>query len=155
MCENRFPEMDEVARSLMGSFKRLHYTLHKNMAGNVKHDLKMSPFFVMNHLLRADRMGQSGVRVSDIAASMGITVSGITQIITGLEKKQLIRREMDPDDRRAVLVSLTDDGRKIMEPVLLQMKESFSGLIDHLGDEHSRQLAELLLQVEAYFGSQD
>ena len=86
---------------------------------------------------------------------MGITVSGITQIITGLEKKQLIRREMDPDDRRAVLVSLTDDGRKIMEPALLQMKESFSGLIDHLGNERSRQLAELLLQVEAYFGSQD
>ena len=63
MCENRFPEMDETARSLMGSFKRLHYTLHKNMAGNVKHDLKMSPFFVMNHLLRADRAGQGGVRV--------------------------------------------------------------------------------------------
>ncbi len=155
MCLTDNPESKDTARNLMTAFKRLHYKLHKRMIGTVKNELKLSPFFVMNHLLRSDREGRGGVRVSDIAQSMGITVSAVTQIITGLEKKSLIRREMDPDDRRAVLVFLTGDGQKIMEPAILQMQNSFNGLIAHLGEERSRDLAELLLQVEEYFDSQE
>ena len=145
-------DRQETARTLMDSFKRLHHTLHKSVFKTLGKDLKPSPLMVMMHLLRAAKQGNpDGLRVSEIAASMGISVPGVTQIITGLEKEKYVRREMDPEDRRAVLVSLTDTGRRIMKPAFQQIEENFFGLIDRLGEENSRILVKLLIEVEEYF----
>ena len=38
--------------------------------------------------------------------------SAVTEIVEGLERDSLVRREQDPDDRRAVRVALTGEGRR-------------------------------------------
>ncbi len=142
---------EETALSLMESFKRLHHTFHKNLFKTMTQDLKPSPLFVLIRLLHASKSGSPGIRVSGIAAYMGVSVSAVTQIITGLEKNGYIRREMDPVDRRAVLVCLTESGQTVMEPASHKLKENFFDLIEHLGEENSRTLVELLIKVEDYF----
>jgi len=41
--------------------------------------------------------------------------SAVTEIVEGLERDGLVRRESDPDDRRAVRVALTADGRRLIQ----------------------------------------
>lgn len=144
-------DTSETGRLLMGSFKRLHHILHHTLFRSLSPQLKPSSLFVMMRLKRAAHSGSSGVRVSDIASTMGISTPGITQILTTLEKDGYVRREMDSEDRRAVRVFLTESGENIMAPAFRQLEESFSGMIDHLGAENSRTLASLLDQVEKYF----
>ena len=144
-------DKEETALSLMECLKRLYHTLHKNVFRSFVQDLKPSPLFVLIKLLHASNSGTPGIRVSEIAASMGISVSGITQIITALEKDGYIRREMDPEDRRGVLVYLTEEGKTIMEPASHRLEESFLHLIEHLGEENSRMLVKILHDVEQYF----
>ena len=144
-------DKSEIARTLMGSFKRLHHTLFKNLFLGMATDMKPSPLFLMFRLQKAARDGKPGLRVSDIAASMGISVPGITQIVTGLEKEGLVQRDMDPSDRRAVLVSATEEGRKMMGPAYGRLENQFIGLIEHLGEKDSKKLMQLLNTLENYF----
>ncbi len=144
-------ERQETIRVLMGTFKRLQHGVHQNMYRNMNPKLKPSHVFVMMRLRRSARNGTEGIRVSEIASSMGISVPGVTQILTGLEKDGFIRREMDPSDRRGVRVFLTPEGEKMMEPAFQHLEERFNGLIEHLGVENSRTLASLLVEVEKYF----
>jgi MarR family 2-MHQ and catechol resistance regulon transcriptional repressor len=54
---------------------------------------------------------------SDIGAKLLKSSGNITLVIDNLEKRDLVRRERDPDDRRMVIVSLTEKGRDLIERI--------------------------------------
>ena len=145
------PTKEDIARLLMLQFKRLHKSMFKTLFKTPSGDMKPSPFILMMRVWRASRNGGPGIRVTELANSMGISAPGITQIITALEKSGQVSREMDPEDRRAVLVRMTREGEETMQPVFRQMEERFGQLIDFLGEENSRTLSALLGRVEEFF----
>ncbi|MBQ9534960.1 MAG: MarR family transcriptional regulator [Clostridia bacterium] len=57
------------------------------------------------------RIGPDGAeKLGSIAASLGITLATLTVACDKLEERGFIRREKDPDDRRAVCVQLSEKG---------------------------------------------
>ncbi len=58
---------------------------------------------------------QHNMTVKSIAEKMDITPGGVTRIITSLENKGYIVREISVSDRREILVSLTDEGEKLTD----------------------------------------
>ena len=60
-------------------------------------------------LRRLERAGPH--RLSELYAPEGISQPAMTQLITRLEKEGLVRRAGDPNDGRAVIVTITDAGR--------------------------------------------
>jgi DNA-binding MarR family transcriptional regulator len=101
------------------------------------------------------RENRGGFRVSELASAFNITASGITQLVTSLEEQGHISRRMDPEDRRAVLVSLTDAGLRLAQSMWASVDATFSGLVEHLGQEKSRRLLALLTEVTQYFDGLD
>ncbi|MEU2929478.1 MarR family transcriptional regulator [Streptomyces sp. NPDC007251] len=61
-----------------------------------------------------DTLATSGPkRLTDLAKTEQISQPGLTQLVTRLERDGLVERRPDPADGRAVLVHITDSGRKI------------------------------------------
>ncbi len=54
-------------------------------------------------------------RAGQLALQAKISPSTITEIVEGLERDGFVRREGDPDDRRAVRVALTAEGRRHLQ----------------------------------------
>ena len=54
-------------------------------------------------------------RVTDLATSEAIAQPTMTTLIGRLERDGLVGRGADPDDGRAVLVAITDDGLELLE----------------------------------------
>lgn len=52
-------------------------------------------------------------RVGEIAAQMGVEGPHVTRHVQRLEKKGLVRRVVDPKDRRARLIGLTPEGMDV------------------------------------------
>ena len=52
--------------------------------------------------------------VSELAARLQITKQGAAQIVTDMEHRGLVDRRPDPDDGRARLVRLTDEGSRAL-----------------------------------------
>ena len=53
-------------------------------------------------------------RVQELAGHAGITPSTATRILDALERRGIVRRVRSLEDRRAVAVSLTDVGRRLL-----------------------------------------
>lgn len=61
-----------------------------------------------------DTLAVSGPkRLTELAKTEQISQPGLTQLVTRLERDGLVERRPDPADGRAVLVHITDSGRKI------------------------------------------
>lgn len=95
-----------------------------------------------------------GIQVSELSRMLRVTSPTVTQLIKGMENEGLVERNMDPSDRRAVRVTLTDKGESIMDQSLAVFKTSFEGLVEFLGEEDSRKLTQLLGRVFEYFQDQ-
>ncbi len=80
-----------------------------------------------------------------------MTPPTVTQLIKGLEANGLVERNIDPVDRRAVGIKLTEKGEKITRQAANDFLTSLNGLIEYLGEEQSDQLAELLVKVSRYY----
>lgn len=52
------------------------------------------------------------IKMKDLAAKMGVTTGSLTVMIDNLEKKGLVERVKNPEDRRSYVIRLTDKGTK-------------------------------------------
>ncbi|GGH66609.1 hypothetical protein GCM10008014_47190 [Paenibacillus silvae] len=95
-----------------------------------------------------------GLKVSEISALLRVKSPTITPVIRGLEDEGLVERTMDPEDRRAVRITITDAGRAIIRAAHDERMATFNRLVEHLGEEDSLQLAELLSKVYTFFDTQ-
>jgi DNA-binding MarR family transcriptional regulator len=81
-----------------------------------------------------------------------LTSGAITKRVTHLEDKGWVRREIDPGDRRQILVVLTEEGLERAGAVFGVMSETEASLLERLGEEALERmngdLRELLLLLE-------
>ena len=69
---------------------------------------------------------------SQLASSLKASSGRISTVLAALEKKGLITRDIDPDDRRVIRVNLTDAGRERLQVRL--GGDAFGNLLDLLAD---------------------
>ncbi len=99
-------------------------------------------------LMMLDRpCAQNGMLPSELAEKLGVTRATVTGLLDGLERDELISREMHPDDRRAFCIQLTAKGREFLARLLPDHYRRIAGLMAHLDDDERRQLVALLAKV--------
>lgn len=59
---------------------------------------------------------KDGISTKDMATIMGIRVSSLNEVLGKMEKEGYVERTASPDDRRVMLVWLTDKGKAIELP---------------------------------------
>ncbi len=59
---------------------------------------------------------KDGVSTKEMATVMGIRVSSLNEVLSKMEKDGFVERSASPDDRRVMLVWLTDKGKAIELP---------------------------------------
>lgn len=94
---------------------------------------------------------QEDVHPGDLAEKLSLVPGRMTDILKTLEKKGMIRRERDPEDRRRVLVRITPKGARSVMDRREQIRVQYSGLYEELGLDDTIKLIELLHKVNRYF----
>lgn len=69
--------------------------------------------FVLFCLLEED-----GMTLKEVGSKAMIDSSSMTVLVDKLESEKLVQRRLDPEDRRAIRVFLTPEGRKLAQKVL-------------------------------------
>ncbi|WP_219834498.1 MarR family winged helix-turn-helix transcriptional regulator [Paenibacillus sp. R14(2021)] len=100
---------------------------------------------------RATRCNAEGLKASEISTMMNVASPTITQTLNVLTARGLLQRNPDPHDRRAVRITLTEEGERLTGLAAEAMHEKMNGLIAHLGPGRAEQLVALLDDVHAYF----
>ena len=92
--------------------------------------------------------------VTEISNLLQITPAGVTHLINPLEQAGYIERLQAPNDRRIVLIGLTDKGTKVAEALISEVQEQLIGLVNYLGEADSKTLIRLMSKSIEFFASQ-
>lgn len=93
------------------------------------------------------------VRLGDLAAAERIAPSTLTRLVNVLEGLGYLRREAAPDDARAYLVTLTDQGSQALERIREEATTMLTDILRTLPDDQRAALAAALPALEQLAGS--
>ena len=79
----------------------------------------------------------------DIAKKILKSTGNITMVIDNLEKRQLVQRERDAEDRRFITIHLTDAGRELISSIFPQQVAAILAQMEVLTDEEQEELGRL------------
>lgn len=88
---------------------------------------------------------EDGKTAKQLADMLFVDGSTMTGILDRIEQKGLILKQVDPRDRRAIRVLLTDAGRRLEEPVTKVIEDANAEALHNFGYMESDSL-KLLLQ---------
>ncbi len=111
--------------------------------------LTLAQYQVITMVLGRERCSQK-----QIADHLGVTGPTVVRIIDALEKKELVRRTRNGQDRRIVLVSLTDKGVEVQQECAALHEQQLAATINRLpakkADELLVNLSDLLEAAKAH-----
>jgi DNA-binding MarR family transcriptional regulator len=148
-------EENEYVRALFETFAKISKSIHRKVFNEARFKGKPAQVYLLSKLRRAAKAGDGGMRVSELAAAFGVTASGVTQMVTSLERDGLVCRSMDTEDRRAVRVHLTKSGARAIDSIMDYYGSVFSGLVDHLGRRRAKELCDLMAAAAEYMDGLD
>ena len=99
--------------------------------------------------LSALRIAGPPHRLSPTRLGRGLMLSsaGVTSRIDRLERRGLVRRLDDPDDRRGVIVELTDQGLEVVDAAVAAITISDRQLLERLDAQEVAQLEAILRKL--------
>jgi MarR family transcriptional regulator, transcriptional regulator for hemolysin len=86
---------------------------------------------------------------SEMAEQLGITGATLTHHLNGMERKGLVRRWREDNNRRVQRVELTDDGVELFDRLLAVAQRHDRLLRSQLSDDEVEQLGSLLGRLAA------
>lgn len=97
--------------------------------------------------VHAAQVNDTSSRMVDIALDLGVTARTLTTMVDALEKQGLVERVPDANDRRAIQLELTDDGREALDPLAQALDVACEAVIGPLDDAERQTLLRLLTRL--------
>ena len=94
-------------------------------------------------------LADSGLRMSELAARLGVAESTATRLIDKLEGARLVKRGASPEDRRCVMAELTPSGRRLAGRLEESRRQYLAEILDTLQADERRELVRLFAKVAA------
>ncbi len=108
-------------------------------------DLELFEYDVLSALRRQGR--PFALPATGLAKETGLSSGAMTNRIDKLESRGLVTREADNSDRRAVIVSLTSDGKKAIDDAIQLRLDAADESLQGLSGRELSDLAKLLRKV--------
>lgn len=105
-------------------------------------ELHPMTYFILTHLAT-----HGPLRGADLSDAFGMDKGGVSRQVQALVDLGLVERKPDAEDRRAILLDATDEGRRRLEAVSASRRDRFDERLADWGDE---ELAGFARQLAAY-----
>ena len=136
--------MDDMTKA-----KQLNQLFHYMGRANIAMaNAPVSPgeFIVLEALINNPK----GIRVSDFCEKLKVAPPSVTHILNALEKKGFIERSLSKEDRRVLIITITENGQMKCEKAFNVMFERVNGLCKYLGEDFETFI-NLFGKVSSYF----
>src|ERR1700758_530701 len=130
---------------LADQLHRLTKRLRRAQAGRLA-PLGLTP--AQERALRLITRDDEPPRMTELADRLGIVPRSLTTVIDALEEAGLVRREIDPRNRRAILLHLTERGAAVRNDLREARRRAAEDLFAPLPAQDRETLGELLAALD-------
>ena len=121
-------------------FTRAEQKIHKMEYQTIKEGgLTNSQFAVLEVLY-----SKGDLKICEIIEKILTTSGNVTVVIKNLEKDGLVSKNSDPEDKRSMLISITDKGKKIMDEIFPKHVDNINNIFSILTTEEKLELKKIL-----------
>lgn len=92
-------------------------------------------------------------RITTLAESEAVSQPAMTTLVRRMEAAGLVSRQDDPDDARATSISITDDGRSMLQQRRHRYDELIAATVDRLTDEDRAAIRAARSALERFISS--
>lgn len=143
MNKKLYSPEDSLNLKLFLILNRCAHSVNKNIFPIFKAEgITESQFLVLEYLYH---VGDS--RIKDIIEKTFSSGGTMTVIIDNLEKRQLIERKKDPNDRRAYLISLSSKGKELIEKIFDIHVKNLESVFGVLSENEKKELRQFLKKL--------
>jgi DNA-binding MarR family transcriptional regulator len=141
------PDLDVSPMAVLGRLSEAATVISRDRLAPVfaKFDLQSGEFDVLATLRRSGP--PFALTPTDLYEATMVTSGGMTSRLDRLERTGLIARKAHPTDRRGIIVSLTDKGRKLIDEALTAHVENEHEILAGLTPAERETLAGLLAKL--------
>lgn len=139
---------DRVAHELIEVIPMVMQTLRAEVRRCREPDLSVLQIRVLAFLNR-----HPGSPLSAVADHVGLTLPSMSSQVSGLVGRDLIHRSVSAQDRRYVTLTLTEQGRAVMEAALRGTETSITQMLSGLGADERGLLMEALGLLRRLFAA--
>jgi DNA-binding MarR family transcriptional regulator len=137
------PDLDLAAVGLLGRLGRLALVLQPAIERVFeRHSLRQGEFDVLAVLRRSGP--PYTLTPSGLSATLMLSRAGMTSRLDRLEAADLVRRRMDPADRRSFQVTLTDHGQQVVDAAMTEHVANETDLVASLTPQQRAALDDAL-----------
>lgn len=136
--------------AVIGQLWRTSQIAMRAVEANLRqYDLDMAGFDVLLTLRRQGGERDKGIALTpgELARDMMMSPPAMTNRIDRLAKRGLVKRRADPDDRRALRVALTREGRALADAAVETHLKTEEALLADLSQQERDQLTNLLARL--------
>jgi len=141
-------EFSTLKAQLVKSFFRLkHLVLDFHADTGTKYEevgISIAELELMKEIRGNALDSDSNTRISDIQSLLCISKAGVSRMLDVLEKKGYIARDIDKNNRRTLIVTLTQSGREVLSDLEKNTDQLFVNIIGQLGESQTKQFVELV-----------
>lgn len=118
--------------------------LHSVSLNPLIKDVNSSEYFVLKKIIGLKNNSKDGkVYVSSISKILKISTPSVTKLLNSLEKKELIIREIDSENRRNTLVEITEKGNFVKKQNDSHIADLMTKVYQRVGRENIIQFLHL------------
>ncbi len=140
------PDVDPAGIGICGAVWRAAERLRRGVLANLaEHDLDFAGFDVIMTLRRQGR--NQALSPSALAKEMMLSTSAMTNRLDRLEKRGLIERMRDPDDRRGLKIVLSDQGFDLVDGIFVSHVRTVEKMLAPLDKKDRARLSGLLQSI--------
>jgi len=140
------PDIDPMPMAVVGEIWRAGERLRQGVISNwANWNLDLAGSDVMLTLRRQGK-GET-LSPSDLAKEMMLSTSAMTNRLDRLENRGLIKRIMDPNDRRGLKIKLTDDGFSLADEMIISHVETEKKLLSALTKNERALIRSLMAKI--------
>ena len=135
--------LEEFGDRLVGLLPRLTQEINRHENNYVTTGKITLPQLIVLEYLSHQKV----CKMNMVAAATGTSFSTATGMADRLVKHGLVKRVPGEDDRRTVLVSITDKGRKILKQVYSQKRSGIIRLFSRISVKERQEYLDILQKI--------
>jgi DNA-binding MarR family transcriptional regulator len=106
------------------------------------HGINFSEFMILFHL---DHTKEKMMRRIDLAEKIGLSASGITRLVSPMEKIGLVQKERNTRDARVSLVKISSVGQRILKDSSVSLNEASKDALSILDQKRINEMLKTLI----------
>ncbi|NLY72748.1 MAG: MarR family transcriptional regulator [Tissierellia bacterium] len=130
-------------RKLAEDFFYENYKLKKNHHQQMIDESLQGEIFTLLYV----RNRKGSVLPSEISEEMSVSTARVASILNNLENKGLINRQIDKEDRRRILVTLTDEGRGQADYHYEKVISLTARVLELIGEEDAKDFVRITSKI--------